>query len=223
MRRFWRRRGSELESRLERRREPAKPEFVNQLAREVRSTGRRRLAPVRLLLAAALTLGLLVAVASVGGVASGALVRDQEVDAVKSVNKKVTAKRGSSWRYADDDDDDNGGGGGGGGGDDDDDDNGGGGGGGDADDDDGDADDGDDDEYEEDRQECLRAVNQQTRAFHQTQNQQHRAFHNAQHSKAAHRAFHDQRKAERREFNTARQEARDECDEIGGGDDDDDD
>ena len=218
MRRFWRRRGgAELESRLERRRESAKPDFVNQLAREVRSTGRRRLAPVRLLLAAALTLGLLVAVASVGGVASGALVRDQVVSAVKSVNKKVTAKRGSSWRYADDDDDDNGGGGGGGG-DDDDDDNGGGGGGGDDDDDDG-----DDDEYEEERQECLRAVNQQTRAFHQTQAQQHRAFHNAQASRAAHRSFHDQQKAERRAFNTSRQQARDECDDIGGGGDDDDD
>jgi hypothetical protein len=224
VKRFWRRRGgAELESRLERRREPARPEFVNQLAGELRSTGRRRLAPVRLLLAAALTLGLLVAVASVGGVASGGVVRDQVVSAVKSVNKKVTAKRGSSWRNADADDDDNGGGGGGG--DDDDDDNGGGGGGDDDDDNGDDDDDGDDDQYEEDEEECFEALRQQTRAFHRTQAQQHQAFHRQrpQPSKAAHEAFHDQQEADRHTFNANRQQARDECDEIDGDDDHDDD
>jgi hypothetical protein len=212
VRRFWRRGGEDLESRLERRREPARPEYVNQLARELRSTGRRRLAPVRLLLAAALTLMMLVAVASVGGVASGALVRDHVVAVAKSVNKKVTAKRGSSWRYADDDDDDNGGGGGGG--DDDDDD------GGDDDDDDG-----DDDEYEEERRECLRAVNQARRSFQATQRQEHREFHQTRPSSSAHRAFHNQEKAEDRAFKQTQQNARDECREIGGGggDDDDDD
>jgi hypothetical protein len=203
VKRFWRRRGgAELESRLERRREPARPEFVNQLAGELRSTGRRRLAPVRLLLAAALTLGLLVAVASVGGVASGGVVRDQVVSAVKSVNKKVTAKRGSSWRYADDDDDDNGGGGGGG--DDDDDDN-------------GDDDDGDDDQYDDDEEECLEAVQQRKRTVQQTHRQQHQQFHRGRHSKAQHQALHERQKSEMR----ALQEARDDCDEIDGDDDDD--
>jgi hypothetical protein len=217
VKRFWRRRGgAELESRLERRREPARPEFVNQLAGELRSTGRRRLAPVRLLLAAALTLGLLVAVASVGGVASGGVVRDQVVSAVKSVNKKVTAKRGSSWRYADDDDDDNGGGGGGG--DDDDDDNGGG-GGGDDDDDNGDDDDGDDDQYDDDEEECLEAVHQRKMTVQETHRQQHQQFHRGRHSKAQHRALHERQKSEMR----ALQEARDDCDEIDGDDDHDDD
>jgi hypothetical protein len=164
VRRFWKfGEGGELRSRLEGRRQSARPEFVNQLARELRSTGRRRFVPSRLLLAAALSLMMLVAVASVGGVAAGAGIRDQLVAAAKSVNKQVTAKRGSSYQYADDDDDR----GGGGGGDDDDDD------GGDDDDD------GDDDQYEEERRECQRALYQQ-----------HRSLHRGQLTRAAHRGAH---------------------------------
>jgi hypothetical protein len=201
VRRFWRRRGEDLESRLERRREPARPEYVNQLARELRSTGRRRFAPVRLLLAAALTLLMLVAVASVGGVASGALVRDHVVGAVKSVNKKVTAKRGSSWRYADDDDDDRGGGGG----DDDDDDNG---GGGDDDDDNGGGDDDDDDDPDDDQYDD----DDECEDLQQQVQQAHRTFHRTGgFTGKEHRLYHQEL-----------QNARDDCDE-GGGDDDDDD
>jgi uncharacterized membrane protein YgcG len=132
---FWKRGGeAELAVRLEERRERARPEFVNELARDVRSAGRRRFVPSRLLLAAALTFVMLVAVASVGG-SAGAGVRAQLVSVVQSVNKQVTAERGAVQR-SNDDDDDNGGGGGGGGGsrdDDDDDDGGGSGGGGDDD------------------------------------------------------------------------------------------
>jgi hypothetical protein len=156
MRRFWRfGEGGELRSRLEGRRQPARPEFVNQLARELRSTGRRRFVPSRLLLAAALTLLMLVAVASVGGVAAGAGIRDQLVAAAKSVNNQVTSQRGSSYQFADDDDDR-----GGGGGNDDD-------------------DDGDDDQYEEERRECQRALYQEHRILHRGQltRAAHRAFH----------------------------------------------
>jgi hypothetical protein len=64
---LWRRGGeAELAARLERRRERARPEFVNELAGEVRSAG-RRFVPSRVLLAAALTFVMLVALASVGG------------------------------------------------------------------------------------------------------------------------------------------------------------
>ena len=97
MKRFWKfGEGGELESRLARRREPARPEFVNELARELRPTGSRRFVSSRLLLAACLTLLMLLAVASVGGVAASAGVRAQLVAVVKQVNKQVTSPRGST-------------------------------------------------------------------------------------------------------------------------------
>jgi hypothetical protein len=112
---FWRRGGeSELAARLKRRRKRARPEFVNELAREVRSTGGRRFIPSRVLLAAALTFAMLVALASVGG-SAGAGIRAQLVSVFQSVNTKVTSQPGTVQRSNDDDD------GGGGGGDDDDD------------------------------------------------------------------------------------------------------
>jgi hypothetical protein len=154
VRAFWKREGeAELAARLKRRRERARPEFVIELAREVRSTGGRRFVPSRLLLAAALTLIMLVALASVGG-SAGAGVRAQFVSVVKSVNTQITAERGTLQR-ADDDDDD----GGGRGGDDDD--------------------DGDDDQYEEDGQECATALEQAHGAFHQREvtSRGHRAYH----------------------------------------------
>jgi hypothetical protein len=142
---FWKRGGEAgLAVRLKRRRERARPEFVNELAREVRSAGGRRFLPSRVVLAAALTLGMLVALASVGG-SAGAGVRGQFVSVVESVNNQVTAERGVALRSNDDDDD----GGRDGRGDDDDDD------------------DGDDDQYEEDGQECELALQQAHGSFHQ--------------------------------------------------------
>jgi hypothetical protein len=138
---FWRRGGeAELAARLKRRRQRARPEFVNELAREVRSTGGRRFIPSRVLLAAALTFAMLVALASVGG-SAGAGIRAQLVSVFQSVNTKVTSQPGTVQRSNDDDD------GGGGGGDDDD--------------------DGDDDQYEEDGQECELALQQAHANFHQ--------------------------------------------------------
>lgn len=103
---FWKRGGeAELAGRLKKRRERARPEFVNELAHEVRSTGGRRFVPSRLLLAAALTFVMLVALASVGG-SAGAGIRAQLVSVVQSVNKKVTAERAVAVRSNDDDDDD---------------------------------------------------------------------------------------------------------------------
>jgi hypothetical protein len=102
---FWRRGGeAELAARLKRRRQRARPEFVNELAREVRSAGGRRFVPSRVLLAAALTFVMLVALASVGG-SAGAGIRAQLVSVVYSVNKKVTSERATFQRSNDDDDD----------------------------------------------------------------------------------------------------------------------
>jgi hypothetical protein len=162
VRAFWKREGeAELAARLKRRRERARPEFVNELAREVRSTGSRRFVPSRLLLAAALTLIMLVALASVGGTA-GAGVRAQLVSVVKSVHKQVNTEPVTAPRS--NDDDDGGGGGGGGRGDDDD---------------DGGDDDGDDDQYEEDEQKCEVALGQAHATFHLSQSnwRVHRGYH----------------------------------------------
>jgi hypothetical protein len=179
VRRFWISRSkARLVSRLEARRRKARPEFVQALAAEVRPASRRRFPLSRALLAATLTLIMLVAVASVGG--AGASVRKQLSAVVHSVNSTITASDRSarSSRNDDDDDDDGGGSSGGGGGDDDDD----GGGGGDDDDDDGgdDDDDGDDDQYEEERRECRKALEAAHRLFHRNQNTQnisHRSYH----------------------------------------------
>jgi len=159
VRRFWRRRGeAELASRLTKRRQAARPDFVAQLAREVRSTGRGRLAPSRLLLAGVLTVMLLIAAASVGGVSAAAVFPQQVAAVFQSVHKQVAVHGSVSLRSDDDDDD-----GGGVGGDDDDDD------------------DGEDDEYEEDELECLQAVGQAHGNFHQGAftAREHRRFHEA--------------------------------------------
>lgn len=154
MRRFWRPRDdSMLEARLERRRRKAKNDFVNRLAAEIRSSGRRRLFPSRVLLAALLTLLMLAAVAAVGGVDAGAGVRDQLFAVAKSVNKKVSGDRTAARLASDDDDDD-----------DDNDDN--------DDDDDGD-DDPDDDQYKEERRQCRKAA---TQAYKASQEEAHDAY-----------------------------------------------
>jgi hypothetical protein len=102
---FWRRGGeSELAARLKRRRKRARPEFVNELAREVRSTGGRRFIPSRVLVAAALTFAMLVALASVGG-SAGAGIRGQFVSVIHSMNKKVSSERWTLQSNEDDDDD----------------------------------------------------------------------------------------------------------------------
>jgi hypothetical protein len=164
VRRFWISRSkARLVSRLEARRRKARPEFVQTLADEVRPSARRRFPLSRALLAATLTLIMLVAVASVGG--AGASVRNQLSAVVHSVNSTITAGDSSARSSNDDDDDDDGGGGG----DDDDDD-----GGGDDDDD------GDDDQYEEERRECRKALQAAHRLFHRglnPQNISHRAYH----------------------------------------------
>ena len=91
---FWKRGGeAELAARLKRRRQRARSEFVNELAREVRSTGGRRFVPSRVLLAAALTFVMLVALASVGG--SAVAGNDDDDDRGRAV----------AARSADDDDD----------------------------------------------------------------------------------------------------------------------
>jgi hypothetical protein len=146
VRHFWRRREeAELASRLERRRQRANPDFVNELAREIRSTGRRRLVPSRLLLAAVLTVMMLVAAASVGGVSASAGVHHQIAGVFKTV-KQIAGQQGSASLRSNDDDDDDRGVGGGRGDDDDD---------------------GDDDQYEEDGQECELALQQAHASFHQ--------------------------------------------------------
>lgn len=160
MRGLWKRRGEgQLASRLERRRQSARPDFVIQLAREIRSTGRRRLVPARLLLAAALTLLMLVAVASVGGVSTAAAgLRYGMLGVVQSAVQSVKSHDTAQLQSDDDDDDD-------------DDEVGGG--------DDDDDDEPDDDQYEEERRQCQLALYKEHRAFHRGQftSAAHTAFH----------------------------------------------
>jgi hypothetical protein len=155
---FWVRGGeAELAARLKRRRVRARSEFVNELAREVRSTGGRRFVPSRLLLAAALTFVVLVALASVGGSAGGG-IRSHLGSIMPSLNNKLTSQ-GATVQRSDDDDDDGGrrasgfassaG------------------------------DDGDDDQYEEDEQQCELALQQAHESYHQGSftAREHRLYH----------------------------------------------
>ena len=139
-----------LEARLRSERPAPRPDFVRAVVDRVESR-RPRAAGLRIAVALALTMAMLVAVASFGGV-SYAAAGAQE--AVKTVGKVLSPAKAS--RVADDDDDD-------GGGDDDD-------------DDDGD-DDPDDDQYVK---ACLDAVKQKTKTEQVLHKANMRAANNAQ-------------------------------------------
>jgi hypothetical protein len=195
LRNFWQRWRDPLglHTRLEARRSRPRPEFVRQLADELNGSRRRARPALRLALAGALTLMMLVAAGTVGGASYAASAAGSFANAVTG----VTGGNGKAVTARNDDDDE--------------------------DDDDEDDDDPDDDQYEEEEEECELAVRGARQDFRAAQDADHRLFHRQNGGRSAHRAFHGQQENADRAQRRLTQAALEECDDIGGDDDDDDD